>query len=244
MITAEALTRSFGGPAVVDGVSFQVPAGALCVLLGPNGAGKTTTIRLLLGLLPPDRGGATVAGVRLPAGEEDGARLRARTGLLTETPGCYDGLTGWENLELFARLYGVPDADLGSRISRWLRRLGLWESRDRPFGTWSKGMKQRLALIRAVLHDPEVLFLDEPTSGLDPEGAREVRTLLNELRAEGRTILLSTHNLAEAAELADLIGVLRARMLWFGPPGPEIRTARAAIAPLEALYLRILRGAA
>lgn len=244
MITAEDLTRSFGGPPVVDRVSFQVPAGSLCVLLGPNGAGKTTTIRLLLGLLPPDHGSATVAGVRLPATDAEGALLRGRTGLLTETPGCYDGLTGWENLELFARLYGVPDHRLGSRLEHWLRRLALWEARDRPFGGWSKGMKQRLALIRALLHDPEVLFLDEPTSGLDPEGAREVRTLLGALRSEGRTILLCTHNLGEAAELADLIGVLRSRMLWFGPPGDEIRQARSAIAPLEALYLRILSGAA
>ncbi|HEV8599146.1 MAG TPA: ABC transporter ATP-binding protein [Gemmatimonadales bacterium] len=218
MIEARSLTRSFAGRLAVEDVSFRVPEGRLCALLGPNGAGKTTTVRLLLGLLPPSSGQAEVAGHLLPGSERTGAELRANTGLLTEAPGFYDRMSGQENLELFGRLYGLRDPELRSRGEQWLRRLELWEARDQPFGTWSKGMKQRLALIRAVLHEPPVLFLDEPTSGLDPAVAREVRDLIADFRREGRTILLCTHNLAEAEELADLVGILRRRMLAFGSP--------------------------
>ena len=218
MIEARGLTRSFGGRPAVEDLSFQVPEGKLCALLGPNGAGKTTTVRLLLGLLPPSSGQAEVAGYQLPGSDRTGAKLRAKTGLLTEAPGFYDRMSGRENLELFGRLYGLTVQELRSRSDQWLRRLELWEARDQPFGTWSKGMKQRLALIRAVLHEPPVLFLDEPTSGLDPAVAREVRDLIAGFRREGRTVLLCTHNLAEAEELADLVGILRRRMLAFGTP--------------------------
>jgi ABC-2 type transport system ATP-binding protein len=218
MIEARGLSRSFDGRPAVEGLSFRVPEGRLCALLGPNGAGKTTTVRMLLGLLPPSAGEAEVAGFVLPGSERDGARLRANTGLLTEAPGFYDRTSGLENLELFGRLYGLSDAELRTRSEHWLRKLELWNAREQPFGTWSKGMKQRLALIRAVLHEPRVLFLDEPTSGLDPAVAREVRDLIAGFRSEGRTILLCTHNLAEAEELADLVGILRCRMLAFGAP--------------------------
>ncbi len=245
MIAAKDLSRSFDGRLAVEALSFQVPAGALCALLGPNGAGKTTTVRMLLGLLPPSSGGGEVAGVSLPATDRSGAALRARAGLLTESPGFYDKTGGRENLELFGRLYGIGPAPLRSRIEHWLRRLELWEARDQPFGTWSKGMKQRLALIRAVLHEPEVIFLDEPTSGLDPAAAREVRDLIAALRREGRTILLCTHNLAEAQQLADLVGILRRRMLAFGRqaeltaerPRLEVRLAAEA-----APFATALRG--
>jgi len=218
MIAARGLSRSFGGKPAVEGLSFQVPEGRLCALLGPNGAGKTTTVRMLLGLLPPSAGQVEVAGFVLPGSELDGARLRAHTGLLTEAPGFYDRTSGLENLALFGALYGLSGAELRTRSEHWLRKLELWNVREQPFGTYSKGMKQRLALIRAVLHEPPVLFLDEPTSGLDPAVAREVRDLIGSFRSEGRTILLCTHNLAEAEELADLVGILRCRMLAFGPP--------------------------
>ncbi|HEV8355495.1 MAG TPA: ABC transporter ATP-binding protein [Gemmatimonadales bacterium] len=233
MISARGLSRSFDGRPAVEELTFEVPEGSLCALLGPNGAGKTTTVRLLLGLLTPTAGGGEVAGVTLPASDPEGARLRGRCGLLTEAPGFYDRLDGLENLDLFGRLYGLDEAELRRRIEHWLRRFELWEARARPFGTWSKGMKQRLALIRAVLHQPPVLFLDEPTAGLDPAAAREVRDLVSALRAEGRTILLCTHNLAEAEELADLVGIMRRRMLVFGAraaltrgtPGLELEVA-------------------
>ena len=217
MIEARSLSRSFEGRIAVEGVSFAVPAGRLCALLGPNGAGKTTTMRMLLGLLPPSGGAAEVAGVRLPASRDRAASLRARAGLLAETPGFYDRLTGAENLDFFGRLYRLPDPLRTQRIDSWLERLGLWEARDRAFGGYSKGMKQRLALIRAVFHEPKVIFLDEPTAGLDPAAAREVRDLIAALRREGRTILLCTHHLGEAQALADLIGILQRRLLAFGP---------------------------
>ena len=233
MIEARGLSRSFDGRVVVDTVSFRVPEGSLCALLGPNGAGKTTTIRVLLGLLPPSAGSAEVAGIALPAEDRAGAALRAQTGLLTEAPGFYDRMSGSENLELFARLYGLSDAQARARGEHWLRRLDLWEARDRAFGTWSKGMKQRLALIRAVIHEPRVLFLDEPTSGLDPAAAREVRDLIAGFRSEGRTILLCTHNLVEAQELADLVGILRRRMLAFGPPAALARGDAGSVVRVE-----------
>lgn len=216
MISAEGLSKRFDGRPAVEDLTFHIPEGALCALLGPNGAGKTTTVRVLLGLLAPSGGSAEVAGVRLPAGDAEGAALRARAGILTESPGFYDRMSGAENLRLFGRLYGLDETTLRVRGEHWLKRLELWEARDRPFGTWSKGMKQRLALIRAVLHEPGVLFLDEPTAGLDPGGAREVRDLIAALGREGRTILLCTHNLAEAEELADLVGILSRRLVAFG----------------------------
>ncbi len=216
MIAARNLSRSFDGRLAVEDVSFDVQQGNLCALLGPNGAGKTTIVRMLLGLLPPSSGAGTVAGIHLPSSRDDATALRARAGLLTETPGFYDRLSGAENLDFFGRLYGIPDRDLPARIAGWLRRLGIWEARDRPFGTYSKGMKQRLALIRAVFHEPAVIFLDEPTAGLDPAASREVRSLIAELKREGRTILLCTHHLGEAEELADLVGILQRRLLTFG----------------------------
>ncbi len=216
MITASGLSRSFDGRVAVDGVSFEVPSGRLCALLGPNGSGKTTTVRMLLGLLPPTSGTAEVAGITLPVIRDDAKSLRARAGLLTETPGFYDRLSGAENLDFFARLYGIADAVRGPRIESWLKRLDLWDARDRAFGGYSKGMKQRLALIRAVLHEPAVIFLDEPTAGLDPAAAREVRDLIADLRREGRTILLCTHHLGEAQSLADLVGILQGKLVAFG----------------------------
>jgi ABC-2 type transport system ATP-binding protein len=216
MIAARHLSRSFDRIPAVEDVSFKVPSGRLCALLGPNGAGKTTIVRMLLGLLPPSSGSGEVAGIQLPSSRDQATSLRARAGLLTETPGFYDRLSGAENLDFFGRLYGVPESDLLPRTQAWLRRLGLWEARDRPFGTYSKGMKQRLALIRAVFHEPVVIFLDEPTAGLDPAASREVRSLIGELRREGRTILLCTHHLGEAEELADLVGILQRRLIAFG----------------------------
>ena len=142
MITATNLSRAFDGRPAVEELSFTVPEGTLCALLGPNGAGKTTTIRMLLGLIPVSGGSAEVAGIALPASDETGAVLRARVGLLTEAPGFYDRISGRANLELFGGLYGLDGGTLRSRIEHWLRRLDLWDAREKPFGTWSKGMKQ------------------------------------------------------------------------------------------------------
>jgi ABC-2 type transport system ATP-binding protein len=245
MIELHGLSKDFAGHPAVDDLTFRIPEGSLCALLGPNGAGKTTTVRLLLGLLEPSRGTATVAGVTLPAGDIEGARLRASAGILTESPGFYDRMTGRENLFFFGRLYGLGDATLRTRMEEWFHRLELWDARDRLFGNWSKGMKQRLALIRAFLHEPRVIFLDEPTAGLDPAGAREVRDLITELKREGRTILLCTHNLAEAEELADLVAILRRRLLAFGTEASLTGTAQRVEVLLDRpaeMFAESLRG--
>ena len=218
MIQARNLTRVFGARTAVDAVSFTIEPGQICVLLGPNGAGKTTTVRMLCGLIRPSSGGATVAGVEVPGDRDRLNGLRSKVGLLAESPGLYDRLSAVENLTLFGQLYGLAETTLAARIEEHLKTLGLFDRRHDPVGTWSKGMRQKLAIVRAVFHDPEILFFDEPTAGLDPESSRIVRELIASLRREGRTIVVLTHNLAEAAELADKVGVIRGRLLAFGPP--------------------------
>ena len=214
MITAQGLSRDFDGRPAVESVSFELPSGSLLALLGPNGAGKTTTVRMLLGLIRPTAGSARVAGISLEEGDEARRRLRAACGLLTEAPGFYERRSALENLRFFGRLYGGGSA-WEPRIEQYLRDLDLWDHRDKPVGAFSKGMKQRLAIIRALFHEPEVLFLDEPTAGLDPEAALEVRELIARLKNQGRTILVCTHNLAEAERLADWVGILNRRLLVF-----------------------------
>jgi ABC-2 type transport system ATP-binding protein len=213
VISARGLSRSFNGVPAVEELSFDVPSGSLFALLGPNGAGKTTTVRMLMGLIGPTAGSATVAGYRLGAGEDAGRLLRRACGLLTEAPGFYDRMSARDNLLFFGRLYGIPARSLTQRIDHYLHLLELWDRRDDAVGTYSKGMKQRLAIIRALFHDPKVVFLDEPTAGLDPEAALEVRELIARLKTEGRTILVCTHNLDEAERLADAVGILRRRLL-------------------------------
>ena len=214
MITTQGLSRAFDGRPAVDSVSFELPSGSLLALLGPNGAGKTTTVRMLLGLIRPSAGSARVAGISLDEGDEGRRRLRAACGFLTEAPGFYERRSALENLRFFGRLYGGGPS-WEPRIEQYLRNLDLWDHRDKPVGAFSKGMKQRLAIIRALFHEPEVLFLDEPTAGLDPEAALEVRELIAQLKTQGRTILVCTHNLAEAERLADWVGILNRRLLVF-----------------------------
>jgi ABC-2 type transport system ATP-binding protein len=214
-IVVEGLTRAFDGRTVVEDVSFSVPQGSLVALLGPNGAGKTTTVRMLMGLIAPTRGRAVVAGHEVAPTPADRAALRAACGLLTETPGFYDRLSGWDNLMFFGRLYRLPERRLADALERFVREMQLWDARERLVATYSKGMKQRLALIRALLHEPRVLFLDEPTSGLDPEASVAVRDLIQSLKGQGRTIVLCTHNLDEATRLADIVGILKQRLIRF-----------------------------
>ncbi|MEO9028057.1 MAG: ABC transporter ATP-binding protein [Ktedonobacteraceae bacterium] len=214
-IETNTLTRIFGSLVAVDDLTLAIPEGTVFGFLGPNGAGKTTTVRMLSALIAPTRGTATVAGHRL--GENNEA-IRQSIGILTETPGLYDRLSAWQNLMFFAQLYDLPAERAASQVERYLRMLDLWERRGDKVGGFSKGMRQKLAIARALLHEPKVIFLDEPTSGLDPEAARVVRDFIKELRAEGRTIFLTTHNLPEADELCDLIGVFRSRLLRLGTP--------------------------
>ena len=207
------LSRNFGKSAAVEDLTLAIEAGEVLGFLGPNGAGKTTTIRMLAGIIAPTKGYAVVAGHRT---DRDVEQLHEVIGMLTQTPGLYDRLSARRNLEYFASFY--PSVEPQSRVERYLKLMGLWERRDSKVGTFSKGMKQRLALARALVHEPKVLFLDEPTAGLDPEAAGEVRQLIRALREEGRTIFLSTHNLSEAEILCNRIAVLHTRLLALDTP--------------------------
>jgi len=206
VLETEQLTRRFGPLTAVDGLTLQVRQGEVFGLLGPNGAGKTTTVRLLNGVLAPSTGRVRVLGLD-PA--RQGTALRLQTGVLTETPSLYERLSARENLSIFGALYGVEQPGLGQRVDELLAFFGLSARAGDRVGGFSKGMLQRLALARALLHRPALLFLDEPTAALDPEAARQVTDLIGELsRQEGRTVLLCTHNLAEAQQLCDRVGVL------------------------------------
>ena len=213
MIKTEKLTKRFGDKPAVDDLTLEVESGEVFGFLGPNGAGKTTTIRMLAGLIAPTAGTAWIGDLKL--GQQDDA-IRSRVGILTESPGLYDRLGVAQNLEFFAALYDVED--IPGQVEKYLRMLGLWDRRHDPAGTLSKGMRQKLAIARALLHEPTVLFLDEPTSALDPEAARLVREFLSTLKHEGRTIFLCTHNLDEADRLCDRIAVFNTRLLALDTP--------------------------
>jgi ABC-2 type transport system ATP-binding protein len=206
VIEMRELSREFGHVKALNGFSCNVLEGEVFGLLGPNGAGKTTTVRLLNGVLAPTSGQSRVLGFD-PVTQ--GTDLRRRTGVLTETPSLYERLTARDNLTIFGKLYGVKEPKLTARVKELLDLFGLAERADDRAGGFSKGMKQRLALARALLHEPELLFLDEPTAGLDPEASRQVMQLIAQLsRQKGRTVLLCTHNLDEAQRLCDRVAVM------------------------------------
>ncbi|MBC6936501.1 MAG: ABC transporter ATP-binding protein [Chloroflexi bacterium] len=214
-IRAEALIRQFGIIRAVNEVSFVVEPGEVFGMLGPNGAGKTTLVRLLNGVIEPDGGTARVLGFDPRTQGED---VRRQTGVLTETPALYERLSARDNLLFFGTLYGVPQADLPRRVDDLLERFGLADRANDRAGGYSKGMKQRLALARTLIHQPRLLFFDEPTAGLDPEAALQVTTLIQELsHRDGRTVFLCTHNLEEAQRLCDRVAVInQGRLLAVG----------------------------
>jgi ABC-2 type transport system ATP-binding protein len=213
----EGLTRDFGPVRAVDHLSLEVSAGTVFGFLGPNGSGKTTTIRLLLGLLEPSRGRAEVLGCDT---RTHAPVIRQRTGALLEHAGLYERLSADANLEFFARIWHLPTPQRRARIQELLSHFGLWERRGEPVGTWSRGMKQKLAIARALLHRPELVFLDEPTAGLDPVAAVTLRNDITALaEREGVTVFVTTHNLAEAEKMCGRVGVVRAgRLLAVGTP--------------------------
>jgi ABC-2 type transport system ATP-binding protein len=219
MIITEHLGKTFtrskkDAPIVaVDDLSLHVNEGEVFGFLGPNGAGKTTTVRLLTSLIGPTSGTAVINGLQI--GKDDQA-IRQCVGILTETPGMYERLSAEKNLQIFASLYGV--ADIQTQVDKYLHMLGLYTRRYDAVGGFSKGMRQKLAIARAILHQPRILFLDEPTSGLDPEAARLVRDFIEELKAEGRTIFLCTHNLEEADHLCDRIAIFKTRLITVDSP--------------------------
>ncbi len=222
VITINQLTRRFKETVAVDQLSLEVHAGEIFGFLGHNGAGKTTTVRLLNGVIEPTSGSMRVLGLDP---QVDGPKLRARTGVLTETPSMDERLTAWDNLSIYADLYGVPRADVRRRINELLAEFDLADRAQEKVGGYSKGMKQRLALARAFLHKPELLFLDEATSGLDPIAAHHVNELIERLaRRENHTVFLCTHNLVEAQKLCDRVAVLEhGRLVALGSPAELTR---------------------
>jgi ABC-2 type transport system ATP-binding protein len=219
MIRTEGLTKVFGGgggPQVraVEALDLEVPEGEVFGFLGPNGAGKTTTVRMLTTLIGPTSGRAWVNGIQVGTGRD--GEVRAGVGILTDAPGLYDRLSAERNLMIFAELYRCPDPR--GRVEKYLRLLDLWDRRDSEAGTFSKGMKQKLAIARALVHEPPVVFLDEPTSGLDPEAAKTVCDFIETLRGQGRTIFLCTHNLDEAERLCDRVAVFQHRLVAVDSP--------------------------
>ena len=214
MLTASHLTRRFGDRVAVDDVSFDLAPGEIFALLGPNGAGKTTTLRMLAGLIRPTSGTISIGGETLTSG--NAPRLRSRVGFLTETPGLWERLDVRRNLLVYARLHGLPDPDGAVNAA-----LDTFDMRGRArdtAATLSKGLKQRVALARTLLHQPDVVLLDEPTAGLDPESAREVRDLILRLRSERRTVMVSTHNLDEVERIATRVAILRSRLVAMDTP--------------------------
>ena len=211
------LTHDFPGVRALDELDLSVPRGSIFGFLGRNGAGKTTTLRVLLGLVTPTAGEARVLGYDP---REQSVEIRRRCGVLLERSGLLDRLTAVENLDLYGRIFRLPRAVRRARIEELLGRIGLWERRDEPVSAWSRGMRQRLAIARALIHRPSLIFLDEPTAGLDPVSAAEVREDLLRLAVRERvTVFLTTHNLAEAERLCDRVAVVRrGRALSTGAP--------------------------
>jgi ABC-2 type transport system ATP-binding protein len=234
MIETHALTKVFDDFTAVEDVNLLVGRGQVLALLGPNGAGKTTTVRMLTSILKPTRGWARVAGFDVVA---DAPRVRALVGVLTEQAGLYGRMPAQEYMEFFGEIYGLSVTARRQRSQRLLTHFGLADARHRKIGEFSKGMKQKLALARALIHEPPVLLLDEPTSAMDPESARLVRDAIHELRSSERAVIICTHNLAEAEELADQIAIIRRgriivrgtpaalKLSLLGPPEYEMRLA-------------------
>jgi ABC-2 type transport system ATP-binding protein len=230
MIVVEGLRKDFGRLTAVHDLSFEVADGEIFGLLGPNGAGKTTTVRMLAGLIAPTAGSATVNGHQLG---ESSQRIRSITGILTEAPGLHDKLTARQNLAFYGRLYGLQGGALAAAVDRYLEVVEMTPHADRRVGGFSKGMRQKIAIARALLHEPEVIYLDEPTSGLDPSAAKTVRDFVATLRELGRSIVVCTHNLDEAERLCDRIGIIRGTLLRVDTPAGLRRHGRAATVRIE-----------
>ena len=212
IIATQELTRRFDKLLAVDRLNMQVGRGQVYGFLGPNGAGKTTTVRMLAALISPTSGAAWVDGIAL-GNEANDTQIRRHVGILTEAPGLYDKLSATDNLRFYARLYEVPNGEIEARVQQLLQMMGLWDRRADKVGGFSKGMRQKMAIARAMVHRPPLLFLDEPTAGLDPEAARLVRDFIETLRSEGGSIFLTTHNLDEADRLCDRVGVFKQRLI-------------------------------
>ncbi|HML22155.1 MAG TPA: ABC transporter ATP-binding protein [Aggregatilinea sp.] len=240
MIETHELTKRYGDFLAVDRVTLSVEAGAIFAILGPNGAGKTTTVRMLTSILQPTSGWARVAGYDVA---QDPIKVRSIVGVLTEQHGLYERMKGIEYLDFFAQVYHLPDDVRRTRPYELMEYFGLGDALDRRLGAYSKGMKQKLALVRAMLHDPTVLLLDEPTSAMDPQSAKLVRDAIRELRREERTVAITTHNLAEAQTLADRIAVMRRGRIIANGTFRELSQRFAGLPLMEVRLDQALNGA-
>jgi ABC-2 type transport system ATP-binding protein len=221
LIRTEELTKKFGEFIAVNAVTLSVEAGEIVALLGPNGAGKTTTVRMLASILKPTSGKATIAGYDIV---DDARTVRHTVGLLTEFPGLYHRMSAVDYLHFFGQLQGMPRQDRERRIEELMARFGMSQAHEQRLGEYSKGMRQKIALIRAMIHDPQILFLDEPTSAMDPHSAKMVRDSIVELRSSRRAIIICTHNLTEAEALADRIAIIKeGHIIALGTPA-ELKT--------------------
>jgi len=224
MIETENLTKKFGDLTAVDAVTLRVEEGEVFGFLGPNGAGKTTTVRMLCCLISKTSGEARIAGYEV-GNDADSLKIRKLIGLVPDNVGLYDDLSAYDNLDFYGKLYDCTEAQRKENIQRYLTMLGLWEKKDVAAGTFSKGMKQKLAIARALIHDPQVLFMDEPTVNLDPESSKTVRDFILDLKKEKRTIFLNTHNLDEAQRVCDKIAILNTKLIATGTPEELERSA-------------------
>jgi len=246
MIEIVSLGRTFDGKAAVEDLNLKVEEGEVFGLLGPNGAGKTTTIRMLACLIKQTSGTAFVNGLEINT-SSDSQKIRGIVGVLPESPGLYESLSANRNLDFFAQLYGVPKDKREKRIEELLKMLDLWDRRDEPVATYSKGMKQKIAIARAFVHDPQVVFLDEPTAGLDPQASLTVREFLVALKKEGRTVFINSHHLDEVERLCDRIAVMNRTALAIGSPKDLARrywgrTTVVELAAVDPAYVDIVRG--
>jgi ABC-2 type transport system ATP-binding protein len=217
MIDTENLTRKFGNLTAVENLNLHVEEGEVFGFLGPNGAGKTTTVRMLCCLISKTSGSAKVGGYEI-GNKEDSLKIRKIIGLVPDNVGLSEHLSAYDNLDFYGKIYDYSDSQRKESIKRFLEMLGIWEKRNALAGTLSKGMKQKLAIARALIHEPEILFMDEPTANLDPESAKTVRDFILELKKEKRTIFLNTHNLDEAQRICDRIAILNTKLRVTGTP--------------------------
>jgi len=243
LIETENLTKKFGDQTAVDDVTLQVNDGEVFGFLGPNGAGKTTTVRMLCCLISKTSGTARISGYDV-GNKDDSLKIRKIIGLVPDNVGLSEHLTAYDNLDIYGKIYDCPDPQRKESIRRFLDMLGLWDKRDALAGTFSKGMKQKLAIARALIHDPEVLFMDEPTANLDPESAKTVREFILELKREKKTIFLNTHNLDEAQRICDKIAILNTKLRAIGTPDylEQAVKGRKTVITLEQTSDRILNA--
>ena len=217
MIETENLTKKFGDLTAVDSVTLRVEEGEVFGFLGPNGAGKTTTVRMLCCLISKSSGNATIGDYEI-GNEADSLKIRKTIGLVPDNVGLYEDMTAYDNLDYYGKLYECTASQRKENIERFLKMLGLWDKRDVAAGAFSKGMKQKLAIARALIHDPQILFMDEPTANLDPESSKIVREFILDLKKQKKTIFLNTHNLDEAQRICDRIGILNTKLMAIGTP--------------------------